>query len=100
MIDLFLTTNKYLFQKTNFFEKGINDNYHLIATVPKTTYEIFSPKLLTYRSYEHSWNEFLKNKLKSEAYTIQSGDVESLKSVITKSLNTSSLGNLTEPSSA
>ena len=32
-IDLFLTTNKYLFQKTNSFETGISDHQHLIATV-------------------------------------------------------------------
>ena len=87
-IDLFLTTNKYLFQKTNSFETGINDHHHLIATVLKTTHERFSPKLLTYRSYEQSWNESLKNKFKSEAYAIQSGDTGSLKTVIIKSLNT------------
>ena len=51
MIDLFLTTNKYLFQKTISF-----DHHHLIATVLKITYKRFPPKLLTYRSYEHSWN--------------------------------------------
>ena len=48
-IDLFLTTNKYLFQKTNSFETGISDHHHLIATVLKTTFERFPPKLLTYR---------------------------------------------------
>ena len=31
------------------------------------------------RSYEHSWNDSLKNKFKSEAYAIQSGDTGSLK---------------------
>ena len=82
MIDLFLTTNKYLFQKT-----GISDHHHLIATVLKTTYERFPPKLLTYRSYEHSWNDSLKNKFESEAYAIQSGDIGSLKTAIIKSLN-------------
>ena len=69
-IDLFLTTNKYLFQKTNLFENGISDHHHLIATVLKTTYERFSPKLLTYRSYKQSWNDSLKNKFESEAYAI------------------------------
>ena len=44
--DLFLTTNKYLFQKTNSFETGISDHHHLIATVLKTPYERFPPKLL------------------------------------------------------
>ena len=63
-IDLFLTTNKYKFQKTNSFETGISDHDRLIATVLKTTYERFPPKLLTYRSYEHSWNYSLKNKFK------------------------------------
>ena len=87
-IDLFLTRNKYLFQKTNYFETGISDHHHLIAAVLKTTYERFPPKLLTYRSYEHSWNDSLKNKFKSEAYAIQSGDIGSLKTVIIKSLNT------------
>ena len=43
-----------------------NAHHHLIATVLKTTYERFPPKLLTYRSYEHSWNDSLKNKFKSE----------------------------------
>ena len=62
MTDLFLATNKYLFQKTNSFETVISDHHHLIATVIKITYERFSPKLLTYRSYEHSWNDSLKNK--------------------------------------
>ena len=37
---------------------------------------------------KHSWNDSLKNKFKSEAYTIQSGDLGSLKTVIIKSLNT------------
>ena len=53
----------------------------------KTTYERFPPKLLTYRSYEHSWNDSLKNKFESEAYAIQSGDIRSLKTAIRKSLN-------------
>ena len=87
-IDLFLTTNKYLFQKTNSSETGISDNHYLIATVLKTTYEKFQSELLTYRSYEHSWNDSLKSKFKSEAYTIQSGDIGSLKTAIIKSLNT------------
>ena len=87
-IDLFLTTNKYLFEKTNSFETGISDHHNLIATVLKTIYERFPSKLLTYRSYEHSWNESLKNKFKSESYAIQSGDIGSLKTVIIKSLNT------------
>ena len=84
MMDLFLTTNKYLFQKkTNYFETGISDRHHLVATVLKTTYERFPPKLLTYRSYEHPLNDSLKNKFKSEAYTIQSRHFGSLKSVFT-----------------
>ena len=66
MIDLFLRTNKYLFQKTNSFETGNSDYHHLIAMVLKTTYERFPPKLLMYRSYEHSWNDSLKNKFESE----------------------------------
>ena len=82
MIDLFLTTNKYLFQKT-----GISDHHHLIATVLKTTYERFPPKLLTYQSYKHSWNGSFKNKFESEAYAIQSGYIGSLKTAIIKSLN-------------
>ena len=91
MINIFLTTNKYLLQKTNSFETGISDYHHLIATVLKTTYERLPPKLLTYRSYKHSWNDFLKNKFESEAYTIQSGDIGSLKIAIIKSLNTVAL---------
>ena len=87
-IDLFLTTNKYLFQKTNSFETGISDHHHLIATVLKTTFERFPAKLITFRSYEHSWNDSLKNKFKSEAYAIQSADIGSLKTVTIKSLNT------------
>ena len=61
------------------------------ATIPKlgtTTYERHPPKLLPYRSYEHSWNDSLENNFKSEAYAIQSGDIGSLKSPITKSFNT------------
>ena len=85
-IDLFLTTNKYLFKKKSSFETGISDDHHLIATVLKTTYERLPPKLLTYRSYEHSWNDSLKNKFKPDAYAIQSGDIGSLKNVIIKSL--------------
>ena len=57
MIYLLLTTNKYLFQKTNCFETGISDHHDLIGTALKTTYERSPPKLLAYRSYEHSWNE-------------------------------------------
>ena len=86
-IDLFLSTNKYLFKKTNSFETGITDHHHLIDTVLKTTYERFPPKLLMYRSYKHSWNDSLKNKFKSEAYAIQFGDIGSLKTAIIKSLN-------------
>ena len=76
---LFLTTDKYLSKKTNSFQTCISDHQRLIATVLKTTYEKFSPKLLTFRSCKHSWNDFLKNKFKSEAYTIQSGDTGSVK---------------------
>ena len=83
MIDLFLTTNTYLFQKTNSFKTGISDHHHLMTMVLKTTYERFPPKLLTYRSYENSWNDSLKKKFKPGAYANQSGDV-----VITKGLNT------------
>ena len=54
----------------------------------KTTYERFPTKLLTYRSYKHSWNDSLLSKFNSEAYGIQSGGIGSLKSLITKSLNT------------
>ena len=85
-IDFFLTTNKYPFQKANSFETGISGHHHMIATVLKTTYERFPPKLLMYRSYEHSWNDSLKNKFESEAYTVQSGDIGSLKTEIIKSL--------------
>ena len=53
----------------------------------KTTYERFPPKLLTYQSYEHSWNDSLKNKFESETYAIQSGDIGSLKTAIIKCLN-------------
>ena len=88
MIYLLLTTNKYLFQKTNCFETGVSDHHDLIATALKTTYERSPPKLLAYRSYKHSWNDSLISKFKSEAYTIRSGDIGSLKSIITKSLNT------------
>ena len=86
MIGLFLTTNKYLFYKINSFETGISDHHHLIATVLETTYQRFPPKLLTYRSYEHSWNDSLKNKFESEDYAIQSGDIGFLKTAIIKSL--------------
>ena len=91
MIDLFLTTNKYKkknkFQKTNSFETDISDHHHLITTVLKITYERFPPKLLTYRSYEHSWNDSLKNKFESEPYAIWSGDIGSLKTAIRKKVN-------------
>ena len=53
----------------------------------KTTYERFPPKLLTYRSYEDSWKNTPKNKFESEAYTIPSGYIGSLKPAIIKSLN-------------
>ena len=43
MIDLFLTTNKYIFQKTNSFETDVSDHHNLIATVLKTNYERFPP---------------------------------------------------------
>ena len=52
----------------------------------KITYERFSPKLLTYRSCEHSWNDSLKNKFESEAYAVRSGDTGFLKTAIIKSL--------------
>ena len=41
-----------------------------------------------YQSYEHTWNDFLKNKFESEAFAIQSGDIGSLETAIIKSLNT------------
>ena len=46
MIDLFLSTNKYLFQKANSFETGITDHHHLITTVIPKTYERSPPKFL------------------------------------------------------
>ena len=66
--------------------KDFHQSY-LIAKVLKTPYERFPPKLLTYRSYEHSWNDSPKNKFNVETYAIQSGDTGSLKAVIIKSLN-------------
>ena len=51
MIDLFLTTNKYLFQNTNSFETRASDHHHLIATVLKTTYVRFPPKLPKLRTF-------------------------------------------------
>ena len=71
MIDLFLMTNKYLFKTTNPIETGISDHHHLIAAMLKKTYERFPPKLLTFRSYEISWNDALINKFKPEA-----GDID------------------------
>ena len=74
MIDLFLTTNKCLFQKTNTFKTAISHHHHLMATVLKTTYERFPPKFLTYRSYEHSWNDSSSYKCSNlrQLYTIPS----------------------------
>ena len=66
VIDLFLTTNKYLFQKTNSLETSISDPHPLKAVVLQTTYERFSTKLLTYGSYEQPWNDSHINKFKSE----------------------------------
>ena len=65
VIDLFLATSKYLFQKATSFETGISN--HLIVMVLQTTYERFSTKLLTYGSYEQPWNDSHINKFKSEA---------------------------------
>ena len=57
---------------------GISDHHHLTAAVLKTSFERFPPKLLTYRSYEHSWNESLQSKFESEAFAVQSVDIGSL----------------------
>ena len=63
-----------------------------MITSLKITYERFPTKLLTYRSYEYAWNYSIINKFELEAQAIQSGDIGSLKSVITKkSLNTVAL---------
>ena len=43
-VDLILTNNSYLYQKSQSFETGISDHHHLICTMLKIKYEKMPPK--------------------------------------------------------
>ena len=86
-IDLILTTNRHLFQKTHSFETGVSDHHHLICTMLKTTYECFPPKLIHYRNYKDLSQNHLHNKHAPDAAFIQPGDIGSLQTAIVKTIN-------------
>ena len=56
-IDLILTNNSYLYQKSQSFETGISYHHHLIFTMLKSKYEQKPPKTITYRSYKNVMEE-------------------------------------------
>ena len=70
------------------FVTGISDHYHLITSMLKTRFEIFSSKEIRYRSYKDVSKNSLIRKIESDANLIQSGDLESLQTVISKSPST------------
>ena len=51
-IDLLITNSKFSFMKTNSFETGLSDHYHLIYTILKTKFEKFELKKLIYRNFK------------------------------------------------
>ena len=48
-IYLLITNSKFSFMKTNSFEAGLSDHYHLIHAILKTKFEKFEPKKSIYR---------------------------------------------------
>ena len=51
-IDLILTKRKFSFKNSTSFETGLNDHYHLIYSMLKTTFHKEEPKSLIYRDYK------------------------------------------------
>ena len=59
LLDLVLTNNSYLYQKSQSFETGISDLHHLICSMLKSKYEQTPPKT-TFRSYKNFKEEQFK----------------------------------------
>ena len=83
-IDLILTNNIYLFQKTQSFETGISDHHHLICTMLKTKYQRMPPKIITFRSFKKFSEEQFRESIKSDSSYIEVGNLNSLQKVIEK----------------
>ena len=86
-IDLILTNNIYLFQKTQSFETGVSDHHHLICTMLKTKYQRIPPKIFTFRSYKIFSEDQFKKSIRSDSSCIEVGNLNSLQNVIEKRLN-------------
>ena len=83
-IDLILTNNSYLYQKSQSF---FSDHHHLIYTMLKSNYERMPPKTITYRSYKNFTKEQYKEAIKSDCSYIERGNLTSLQHVIEKRLD-------------
>ena len=74
-IDLILTNNNHLYQKSQSFETGISDHHHLIYTMLKSKYERMPPKTITYRSYKNFAEELFKEDIRSDCSYIEGGNL-------------------------
>ena len=77
-IDLILTNNSYLYQKSQSFETGISDHHHLICTILISKYERMPPKTITYRSYKNFTEEQFREATRSDCSNIEGGNLTSL----------------------
>ena len=59
-IDLLTTNSKFSFMKTNLFETGLSDHYHMTYTILKTKFEKFEPKKLIYSNSKQFDSDQLK----------------------------------------
>ena len=59
-IDLLIANSKFSFMKTNSFETGMSDHYHMIHTFLKTKFEKFEPKKLIYSNFKQLESEQFK----------------------------------------
>ena len=62
--DTCLTSQKFSFKNSTFFETGLSDHHHLIYSMLKTTFHKEEPKTLIYREYK----TFSLKKFSSELF--------------------------------
>ena len=86
-VDLILTNNSYLYQKSQSFETGISDHHHLICTMLKIKYEQMPPKPSLIDLTKFLRKNSLKKLSDQIVLNIEGGNLTSLQRVIEKRLD-------------
>ena len=74
-IDLILTNNSYLSQKSQSFETGISDHHHLICTMLKSKYERMPLKAIYYQSHKNFTEKQFKEVIRSDCLYTEGGSL-------------------------